>query len=283
MADDVTVEADSAGHTDNRPLISLLPAILSLRDQVQRDERYATPPRVGAGGGISTPAGVWGAFQMGADYVVTGSINQACAEAATSPYVKQLLGAAEMSDVMMAPAADMFELGVRVQVLKRGTMFPLHAQRLYELYRRHPSLDAIPPDERHRLETKVFRLGFDEVWREVVDYFTRIDRQHLARAETDPKHRMALVFRWYLGNSSRWATEGVADRVTDMQIWCGQAMGAFNAWVKGTYLQPVEHRKVADVALHLLGGAAYLGRVNACRALGDLSEILPYIPDQVLA
>ena len=27
----------------------------------------------------------------------------------------------------MAPAADMFEMGVKLQVLKRGTMFPMRA------------------------------------------------------------------------------------------------------------------------------------------------------------
>jgi len=33
IASDVTVEADSGGHTDNRPLAAILPAILALRDQ----------------------------------------------------------------------------------------------------------------------------------------------------------------------------------------------------------------------------------------------------------
>ena len=28
MADDITAEADSGGHTDNRPLVTLLPTIL---------------------------------------------------------------------------------------------------------------------------------------------------------------------------------------------------------------------------------------------------------------
>jgi len=46
---------------------------------------------------------------------------------------------------------------------------------------------------------------------------------------------MALVFRWYLGNGSRWAVEGTPDRVQDYQIWCGPAMGAFNRWVQGSF------------------------------------------------
>ena len=44
----------------------------------------------------------------------------------------------------MAPSADMFEMGVDVQVLKRGTMFAGRAKRLYELYRAHESIESIP-------------------------------------------------------------------------------------------------------------------------------------------
>ena len=35
MADDITVEADSGGHTDNRPLVCLMPTMLALRDELQ--------------------------------------------------------------------------------------------------------------------------------------------------------------------------------------------------------------------------------------------------------
>ena len=35
MADDITAEADSGGHTDNRPLVTLLPTILALKEQIQ--------------------------------------------------------------------------------------------------------------------------------------------------------------------------------------------------------------------------------------------------------
>ena len=35
MADDITAEADSGGHTDNRPLVTLLPTILALKDEIQ--------------------------------------------------------------------------------------------------------------------------------------------------------------------------------------------------------------------------------------------------------
>ena len=117
--------------------MSLLPAILTLTEKFQRKYGYAKSIRVGAAGGISTPSSALGAFMMGAAYVVTGSVNQSCIEAAASKHSKNLLAQAEMADVTMAPAADMFEMGVELQVLKRGTMFPMRAKKLYELYKKY--------------------------------------------------------------------------------------------------------------------------------------------------
>ena len=92
MADDITVEGDSGGHTDNRPLVCLLPTMLALRDQMQEKYHYEVPVRIGAGGGISTPASVLGAFMMGAAYVVTGTVNQACVESGASAAYQKLTG-----------------------------------------------------------------------------------------------------------------------------------------------------------------------------------------------
>jgi PfaD family protein len=268
MADDVTVEADSGGHTDNRPLVALLPSMVALRDELQRVHRFARPVRIGAAGGIGTPHAVLAAFAMGAAYVVTGSVNQACLQAGSSEHVKRLLAEAEMPDVAMAPAADMFEMGVRLQVLKRGTMFAARAQRLHELYRRHGGLGEIPHEERLKLERQVFRRSLEEVWEDAVRYFEERDPAQIAAAERDPRRRMALVFRWYLGLSSRWANSGEPGRELDYQVWCGPAMGAFNDWVRGSYLADPANRDVADVAEHLMTGAAYLARVSALDAQG---------------
>ena len=86
------------------------------------------------GGGIGTPGAALAAFSMGAAYVVTGSVNQACIESGSCDHTKKLLAAADMADVTMAPASDMFEMGVKLQVLKRGTMFAMRVQKLYSLY-----------------------------------------------------------------------------------------------------------------------------------------------------
>lgn len=268
MAQDLTVEADSGGHTDNRPAIALVPALLALRDRLQAKYRYATPLRVGAAGGVATPASAAAAFAMGAAYVLTGSINQGCVESGSSDVVRAMLAEAESADVTMAPAADMFELGVKVQVLKRGTMFPMRATRLYEIYKAAAGLDAISAADRALLEKTFFRSTFDEVWRETQSFFARRDPGQLDRAATDPKHKMALVFRWYLGCSSRWANSGEPTRKLDYQVWCGPAMGAFNEWTRGSFLEQPGNRRVATVALNILHGAALTLRASNLRAQG---------------
>ena len=279
VAQDVTVEADSGGHTDNRPAVTLLPTILALRDRLQAQYRYATPLRVGQGGGIATPASAAAAFAMGAAYILTGSVNQACVESGSSDLVRQMLAEAGQADVAMAPAADMFEMGVKVQVLKRGSMFPMRAAKLYELYRAYPSLDAIPQGERVQLEKNVFRLPVDEVWKQTKEFFLRRDPPQVPKAEADPKHKMALVFRWYLGQSSRWANAGVADRKLDYQVWCGPSMGAFNEWAKGSFLEDPKNRTVVSVALNLLYGAAITLRRGQLRAQGvNLDDLFPHGP-----
>ena len=268
MADSITAEADSGGHTDNRPAIALLPTMLSLRDEYAKTYNYKDPINVGLAGGIATPESTAAAFAMGAAYVLTGSINQACVEAGTSDTVRRMLAEADQADVTMAPSADMFELGVKVQVLKRGTMFPLRASKLYDLYTRYKSYEEMPNQHRATLERDFFRCSFLQEWEQTKQFFTDRDPSQIQLAEKNPKHKMALLFRSYLGRSSTWAIRGDHSRTIDYQIWCGPAMGAFNQWVKGTFLEKPENRKTVTVAMNLLYGATVATRVNWLRQQG---------------
>jgi PfaD family protein len=283
MAQDLTAEADSGGHTDNRPLITLLPTMLALRDRMQGKHGYAQPLRVGAAGGLSTPAALAAAFSMGAAYVLTGSVNQACTESGSCDAVRAMLAQAEQADIAMAPAADMFEMGGRVQVLKRGTMFPMRAGRLYDLYRAHAGLENLPEADRMFVEKQLLRATIEEAWHSTREFFMKRDPRQVKRAEGDPKHRMALVFRSYLGLSSRWANGGEPSRVMDYQVWCGPAMGAFNEWTRGTFLEKPENRRVVVVGQNLLYGAAVQLRRQHLRAQGiqlpkGVTDVLPLEP-----
>ena len=81
-----------------------------------------------------------------------GGGNEGAVEWGLSDLGKAMLAEADVADVVMAPAADMFELGVKLQVLKRGTMFAVRAAKLYEAWHSHPSLEAIPAELKDRLE-----------------------------------------------------------------------------------------------------------------------------------
>lgn len=268
VAECITVESDSGGHTDNRPLGALFPSILALRAEMVRKHAYDRPLYVGAAGGLGAPHSVAAAFALGAAYVVTGSVNQLALESGLSEDAKDLLAKADVADVMMAPAADMFELGVKLQVLRRGTMFGVRAARLYDTYTRHASLDEIPAELRHQLERNVLHARFDEIWDQTHAFWARRDPAELDRAAADPKHRMALLFRWYLGMSSRWAITGESSRRTDYQIWCGPAMGAFNRWARDSFLGERRNCSVVQIALNLLEGAAVITRAQQLRSYG---------------
>jgi PfaD family protein len=268
VAEDVTAEADSGGHTDNRPLSALLPVLAGLRDTLALEHGHGRRVRVGAAGGIATPAGVAAAFQLGAAYVLTGSINQSAVESGLSHLGREMLAEAGPADVAMAPAADMFEQGVRVQVLKRGTMFAPRGQKLYELYRTKAGLHDLSAEDRAWLESQVLKESIDDAWAATRAFHLSRDPHEVERAEAEPKHKMALVFRRYLFMGAQWAREGAADRRHDFQIWCGPAMGAFNAWVKGSTLEKPADRSVAQIGLNLLEGAAWATRAQMLRAAG---------------
>jgi trans-AT polyketide synthase/acyltransferase/oxidoreductase domain-containing protein len=268
VAQDITGEADSGGHTDNRPLSVLLPVLCRLRDRIQAELRYDRPVRIGAAGGLGNPSAVAAAFSLGAAYVLTGSINQATVEAGVAADAKTMLAQADMADVAMAPAADMFEQGIRVQVLKRGSLFAARAARLYDLYRRYESLEDVPDPVRSSLEKQIFGQPLGKVWEETLAFWQSREPEQARRAQADAKHRMGLVFRWYLGKASRWAIDGTAGRAQDYQLWCGPAMGSFNAWARGSFLEPVENRTVVQIALNLMEGAVTVHRAQQLRSFG---------------
>merc|ERR1719460_1106724 len=290
MCDDVAVEADSGGHTDNRPMPVLLPVIIATRDAIAAETGMRV--RVGAGGGIGCPEAAAAAFAMGADFVVTGTINQMSRQAGTCDKVRKQLSEAAYSDITMAPAADMFDAGVELQVLSKGTMFPSRAKKLYELFHAYPSLDAIPADLRSRLESKTFGKPIAAVWEETVKFhIERLnDPKKVELAERDPKLKMSLVFRWYLSKSSGWANRGEA-RPLDYQVWCGPAIGSFNKFIKGTYLDSKvsnEFHDVHEANAQVLQGTrvamrcAQLQADPRLRAAVAADVLRPYRPEQPL-
>jgi trans-AT polyketide synthase/acyltransferase/oxidoreductase domain-containing protein len=270
MSHDICVEADSGGHTDQGVALALLPAIQSLRDAMTRKWQYAQPVRVGLAGGIGTPQAAAAAFTMGADFILTGSINQCTVEAGMSDMVKDMLQEINVQDTDYAPAGDMFEIGAKVQVLKKGVFFPARANKLHALYTNYSDWDAIPQTLRTQVEERYFRARFNDIWGDTCTYLNARGRGALvAQAQANAKQKMALVFRYYFRRSSLAALQGDAASRVDFQVHTGPALGAFNQWVADTPLRNWRARHVADIAERLMTATAELlsQRVAAWQAL----------------
>jgi trans-AT polyketide synthase/acyltransferase/oxidoreductase domain-containing protein len=255
VADAICVEADSGGHTDQGGALTLLPMMLELRDEAVATCRYSKPIHVGAAGGIGTPQATAAEFIMGADFVLTGSINQCTVEAGTSEPVKHLLQSLDVRDTTYAPAGDLFEMGAKVQVVKRGLMFPGRANKLYEIYQRHDSLESLDASVRRDIEEKYFQRPMSEVWREACEHLAARPEE-VASLERNPKQKMARIFKWYFAYTGQLALRGSPTQKLDYQIHCGPALGAFNRWVKGTYLEDWRNRHVAEIGGLLMREAA---------------------------
>jgi hypothetical protein len=109
-------------------------------------------------------------------------------------------------------------------------------------------------DIRAELETKIFQESLDAAWDQTREFFAEYDPAQIERAETDLKHRMALVLRSYLGRSSAGPLpvickdNGFSDLVRP-------AMGAFNEWAAGSFLADPDNRTFETVAMNMLFGA----------------------------
>jgi trans-AT polyketide synthase/acyltransferase/oxidoreductase domain-containing protein len=255
VAGDICVEADSGGHTDQGVAYALMPAMLHLRDQMMAKYSYQKRIRVGAAGGIGTPEAAAAAFIMGADFITTGSINQCTVEAGISESVKDMLQDINVQDTAYAPAGDMFELGAKVQVLRKGVFFPGRANKLYELYTRYNSLDEIDDQTKKQIEDKYFRCSLEDVWSETKAYYSKINPGS-ENIEPSPKQKMGLIFKWYFIYSSRLAMRGLEEDKLNYQVHCGPALGAFNQWVKGTALESWRNRHVSNIGERIMKGAA---------------------------
>lgn len=262
VSQDVCVESDSGGHTDGGVALALIPSMLGLRDELMARHRYEERIRVGAAGGIGAPEAVAAAFVLGADFIVTGSVNQCSPEAGTSPAVKDILATMDVQDTVHAPAGDMFEIGAKVQVARKGTLFPGRANKLYQLYRQHEALEEIDVATRRTIQETYFKRSFQDVWRDTAAYLADTNPGQLERAERSGKYKMGLMFRWYFTYSNNVAIQGDTNERVNYQIQCGPAMGAFNRFVKGSDIEGWHQRHVDVIAEVLMEQGA--ARLAAC-------------------
>ena len=258
MCDDLCAEADSGGHTDQASPYTLLPSIIRLRDEIVEKYGYTAKIRVGAAGGIGTAEAAAAAFILGADYILTGSINLCTVEAGISDDVKDMLQIMNIQDTAIAPSGYLFEMGSKVQVLNKGTFFPARAQKLYDLYQRYNSLDQIPEKTKKQIQDKYFGSTFEEIYNEVKKYYIDKNTRQIEKAEKNPKHKMAMVFKWYFRETTKLSLKGDKNNRVNYQVHCGPSLGAFNQSVKSSQLEDWRKRHVHHIAEKLMSETAEL-------------------------
>lgn len=268
MADAITVEADSGGHTDSQPAFVIFPEIKKLCEKTAKKNGY-DKIFVGFAGGIGTPEAAAAAFVAGADYIQTGSINQCTVEAGISDYAKSMLQTANVQDTELVPAGDMLELKSKVQVLKKGVFFPPRAKKISELFHRLSSLDEMDNETKLELESKYYHKTLEQVFEECKLHGSASEVQ---KETDDPKLKMSAVFRQYFSQSGKSAISGERDNKLNFQIMTGPAIGAFNAWVKETPLEDWENRNVDEIAIKILSAAADLLQKMYCGILTSIAE-----------
>lgn len=256
MCDDLCVEADGAWNTESGNLSVLLPTMQRLRDSLAQQHGYRWQVRVGGAGGIGTPESAAAAFMLGADFILTGSINQCTVEANTSEMVKDLLAQVNVQDTALAPAIQHFEMGAKARVLKRGVFFPMRAEKLYELYRRHENLTELDDKTRIQLQDKFYSKDLNKAFEDAKAYYQKVDPEEVKRAERSPKGKLAMLFKWYLVLGDTHAQKGNKIMKVNAKVYTGPALGAFNQWVKGTAWEDWRQRNVDTLTLRLLEDTA---------------------------
>ena len=218
-------------------------------------------------GGLGTPTAVAAAFALGAAYVLTGSVNQAAVESGLAASGRALLAQAGVADVVMAPAADMFELGVKVQVLKRGTMFAARARQLRSSTRPTTRSRRSPPASARASRRTVFQRRSTR---------SRADRALLGARDPRQNERAAPATRstaWRCASAGISAGRAAGPSRTTRRAGPTTRSGAARPWARSTTgcaarsSRPAR-RTVAQIARNLLEGAIAVTRAQQLRACG---------------
>lgn len=252
MVDNISIEFNSSRHA-NGTVGALLPVVIKVKDEMKVKYSYKQEIYIGAAGGICIPEAAIAAFVMGADYIVTGCINQCTVEANTSDEVKDLLCSIDVQDIELIPDEKMFDFGFKSQVIKKGVFFPGRLNKLYQLYRKYDSLRDIDENLLRHIQKNYFNKSSICIYREMLKIFST---DEINKAKTDSKYKMALILRWYFNYCKNLALRGLKFDKLNYQVYCSESMGTFNRWVKGTKLKDWRQRHADTIAVKIMNETA---------------------------
>ncbi|WP_408895211.1 ACP S-malonyltransferase [Paenibacillus taichungensis] len=248
MVDDLYVESTIT--ETNRMLDSavLLPAVIKMRDLRTRSTSWPRT-RIGSAMQIGSPETTGLSFFLGADFVVTRSINQATVEAGLSNMAKSMLDRARDKNSAIVPKVDCFESGEYTMVLHDNMYFAERADLLYRLFYNNDSWYEIDEEERNRIQ----ELYLGQTFEQVQDNLSAIlPKSILKRAERNGKVAMAHIYYWYLEQAQDLAITGDMRHSGEYHICFDQAAAACNNWLSGTEMETWENRRVDKLAEKLM-------------------------------
>lgn len=255
LVSELCADPEGGGLTGSSSWAVLLPCLKAEATRARQRHGFSGEIFVGACGGMGSPEALAAAFFLGADFVMTTGINSCTPQSPLCPEARDLLAKVGVGDTTYAPAWETFELGGRMEVVRRGTLFAARAHKLQDIYRRGESLEALSESDRKWLEKHLLRTSIAEAWSRVQNELASVLPQALAAAADSPRLRLSLLCKWYLWSSLR-AAHGSATPSSDFAIPCDSEMGALNEWLKGTPLQPWSERHVDVLAQRLMTAAA---------------------------
>ncbi|WP_144558024.1 ACP S-malonyltransferase [Shouchella miscanthi] len=244
IVDDICVMGDSGGESSLANLSLLLPTIVKLRNEASKENIFDRRIRIGAGGGIGTPEAASIAFILGADFVLTGSINQCTVEAKTSDLVKDILQNIDLHDLSYVPSANDLEVRGQTQVVKKGMFFPARANKLHDLLKQYKKVSEIDFKTKELIEERYLN-------EKIINIIQTNEHQSSSSRRT-PKSQIQEVLKFYLKNTVQLAIKGEASQKVNFNIYCGPALGAFNRWIKGTELENWRNRNIDVIAKKLI-------------------------------
>lgn len=253
MADDICVVGDVAFETERNNLLTFLPEVLAIKNEVVNSNKLIVNSRIGVAGGIGSPTVVSTLFNMGSDFILTGSINQCTIEADVADLIKEQLAQITTYDVGYAPSERLFELGKEVQVLKKGIFYPARAKKLKNIYDFVDSIDMIPSDIAQYIEERFFNAKLEKVYENITS--KGFSEKRLELAAKNSKYKLSLVFKEYLKeafNKTRKMNMTQDDLVNSV-IYCSKAMGLLNEELKKTEYSLWQNRSVVKIAEYLMG------------------------------
>jgi trans-AT polyketide synthase/acyltransferase/oxidoreductase domain-containing protein len=252
VADDVCIVGDCAYETEKGNLLTMLPEVLDVAEKIYKENLLVAKSRIGAAGSIGSGRTILALHYMGAEFFMTGSVNECTKEADIPDDVKDMLVKTNVNDFTYAPSENMFELNRFVQVLKKGVFFPSRANMLKSVYDTVNSIDDISGEIKLYIEDKLLQCGFD-------NYFAKIKltENQIKLANSNSKYKMAIIFKQYLHEASDKALFS-KDRdkdVVDFQVYCGTAIGTANERLKDSKINDWKMRNTANIAEVLMQDA----------------------------